>query len=368
MPQTRLRIQQKATPAPSHMPVRSVLQRKCACGGSPGVTGECAECSRKRLVSQPPLLQTKLSIGRAGDKYEQEADRVADQVMRMSGNTAASNQPSAVSQRKSIQTKHAPSPHAGEGWGEGDSASPIVYHVLHSSGESLDPGTRTFMESRFGHDFSQVRVHRDAKAAESARAVNALAYTVGEDVVFGTGQYAPGSSTGQRLLAHELTHVVQQGEAQSRTLTNIDRTLSAQALSATLANGVVTRRELVVQREPRADNTLTSAGCPEWTFSGITQSVFDCMRGVFKKKKVTIPATNSGIVVGKGETTGGPIGSPVKMDFQGDFKWNEKTGVVTIKVTENKTEIKPPFFSYRPVTCEELKGSLDGNIKECKEK
>ena len=64
------------------------------------------------------------------------------------------------------------------------------------------------MESRFGHDFSQVRVHRDAKAAESARAVNALAYTVGEDVVFGTGQYAPGSSTGQRLLAHELTHVV----------------------------------------------------------------------------------------------------------------------------------------------------------------
>jgi len=66
------------------------------------------------------------------------------------------------------------------------------------------------MEPRFGHDFSQVRVHTNAKVAESARAVNALAYTVGRDVVFGVGQYAPTTSAGQRLLAHELTHVVQQ--------------------------------------------------------------------------------------------------------------------------------------------------------------
>ena len=67
------------------------------------------------------------------------------------------------------------------------------------------------MEPRFGHDFSQVRVHTDARAAESARAVNALAYTVGRDVVFGTGQYMPGTMEGKRLMAHELTHVVQQG-------------------------------------------------------------------------------------------------------------------------------------------------------------
>ena len=66
------------------------------------------------------------------------------------------------------------------------------------------------MEPRFGHDFSGVRVHTDARAAESAWSVNALAYTVGRDVVFGTGQYAPGTSGGRRLLAHELTHVVQQ--------------------------------------------------------------------------------------------------------------------------------------------------------------
>jgi hypothetical protein len=66
------------------------------------------------------------------------------------------------------------------------------------------------MEPRFGHDFSRVRVHTDSKAAESARAVNALAYTVGRDVVFGAGQHVPGTSAGQRLLAHELAHVVQQ--------------------------------------------------------------------------------------------------------------------------------------------------------------
>ena len=69
------------------------------------------------------------------------------------------------------------------------------------------------MESRFGHDFSQVRVHVDSQAVESAGAVNALAYTVGRDIVFGPGRYAPQTSDGRRLLAHELTHVLQQHAA-----------------------------------------------------------------------------------------------------------------------------------------------------------
>ena len=89
-------------------------------------------------------------------------------------------------------------------------APPIVGEVLRSSGRPLDPATRADMEPRFGHDFGRVRVHSDAKAAESARAVNALAHTVGRDLVFGAGQYAPGTSAGRRLVAHELTHVVQQ--------------------------------------------------------------------------------------------------------------------------------------------------------------
>jgi len=92
-----------------------------------------------------------------------------------------------------------------------DVAPPIVHEVLRSPGRPLDDQTRGFMESRFNHDFSGVRVHTDERAAESAQAVNALAYTVGNHVAFGAGQYAPGTSGGRRLLAHELAHTVQQG-------------------------------------------------------------------------------------------------------------------------------------------------------------
>jgi hypothetical protein len=87
---------------------------------------------------------------------------------------------------------------------------PIVHEELRSPGQPLDPASRAFFESRFEHDFSSVRIHQDAKAAESALAVNAMAYTVGNDVVFEAGRYAPNTRDGRRLLAHELTHVVQQ--------------------------------------------------------------------------------------------------------------------------------------------------------------
>lgn len=92
-----------------------------------------------------------------------------------------------------------------------DGAPPIVHEVLRSPGRPLDAAARAFFEPRFGVDFSAVRIHADSQAAASARAVNALAYTVDRDVVFDTGQYAPHSESGRRLLAHELTHVVQQG-------------------------------------------------------------------------------------------------------------------------------------------------------------
>src|SRR6185369_18043496 len=104
-----------------------------------------------------------------------------------------------------------------------------------------------FFEPRFVHDFSRVRVHTDARAAESARAVNALAYTVGRDVVFGDGQYAPGTSGGRHTLAHELTHVLQQGgssqtvqpkpEVASHDSEHQSRQIAGQAGSGTLRIG-----------------------------------------------------------------------------------------------------------------------------------
>jgi len=86
-----------------------------------------------------------------------------------------------------------------------------VHNVLRSPGQPLDAATRAYMEPRFGHDFGNVRVHADALAARSAQAVNALAYTVGQDMVFAAGRYSPGSPDGQKLIAHELTHTLQQG-------------------------------------------------------------------------------------------------------------------------------------------------------------
>jgi hypothetical protein len=131
-----------------------ILQRKCACGTHTTTGGACDACSKK--------------------------------------NEATALQRSAVN--------HEPM----------NEAPPIVHDVLRSSGQPLDESTRAFFEPRFGHDFSSVRVHADGRAAESAQAVKALAYTVGHDIAFNAGQYSPGTAAGQRLLAHELTHVVQQ--------------------------------------------------------------------------------------------------------------------------------------------------------------
>jgi lipoprotein-anchoring transpeptidase ErfK/SrfK len=151
---TWLQTYQKEAPA-SILLRTSFVQRKCACGGTPGLDGACATCR---------------------------------------------------AQRWGLQRQGAPQ--------TATSAAPLLVHeALQGPGQPLDTATRTFMEPRFGHDFSRVRVHTDARAVASAQAIGALAYTRGRDIVFGAGQYAPNTTEGQRLLAHELTHVVQQGDA-----------------------------------------------------------------------------------------------------------------------------------------------------------
>ena len=173
-----------------------LLQRKCSCGGTAGLTSECTECQSKRLLGKP--LQTKLRVNEPGDEDEQEADRVADQVMAASAHHVASGASPRI-QRFSGQSN-----------GSMDAAPASIDQVLASPGRPLEPAVRRDMEQRFGHDFSRVRVHSDAAAEQSAWDVNANAYTVGENMVFGAGQFAPGTNEGRRLIAHELTHVVQQ--------------------------------------------------------------------------------------------------------------------------------------------------------------
>ena len=124
-----------------------------------------------------------------------------------------------------------------------DTKPPEVYEAADSLGQPLDATTRDFMEERFGYDFSRVRVHTDEKARESAREVGASAYTAGRDVVFGTKQYDPRTSVGRHLLAHELTHVVQQArggtssQPDQRADAAADSILQGEAVSPTLLGG-----------------------------------------------------------------------------------------------------------------------------------
>lgn len=158
-----LAAQTQTAPKPNIAPKSgSVLQRQCACGQHTSAGGECEDCKQKREGIQQRAVISPAPV------YD---------------------------------------------------VPPIVREVLWSPGQPLEAATRAFMEPRFGHDFSGVRVHADAKAAESAQAVDALAYTVGRNIVFGSGQYSPETNAGQQLLAHELTHVRQQANGLPGTST-----------------------------------------------------------------------------------------------------------------------------------------------------
>jgi hypothetical protein len=119
----------------------------------------------------------------------------------------------------------------------------VVHETLRSSGQSLNMDTREYMEPRFGHDFSNVRIHSDVKAAESTRAIDAQAYTVGQDVAFARGKYRPDTNAGKSLLAHELAHVVQQDRGAFGSYPEVRADLAArqvlegQAVSSSLVGG-----------------------------------------------------------------------------------------------------------------------------------
>ena len=176
-------------------------------------------------LSDAPLIQAKLTISQPNDRYDQEADRVTDEVMRIPESQAVSSDTLSIHRtcptceeeelrRQSIkeeeeeellQTKEISEQNA-----ETTSDLESRINAIRGGGHPLTESERSFFEPRFGYDFSQVRVHTDTQAAESARVLNARAFTVGRDVFFGKEQYAPGTSAGNRLIGHELTHVVQQ--------------------------------------------------------------------------------------------------------------------------------------------------------------
>jgi hypothetical protein len=174
----------------------ALLQRECACEGKTSLGGVCEECGSKQLQRKP------------------------------------------------------------NGRFDGGSVPSIVHEVLRSPGQPLDSRTRAFMEPRLGHSFGGIRIHTDGKAAESARAVNALAYTVGRDVVFEAGKYAPSTRVGQELIAHELTHTVQQK-------------------SSSVSGDIILGSDDSSEREARQVAQQVSSGKPIPEPSGITRTFED---------------------------------------------------------------------------------------------
>jgi hypothetical protein len=176
-----------------------------------------------------PAIQKKLSVGASNDSYEAEADTVADKVMRMTepqqrnvshSGSLVQRKCAACEQEEKLRMKplaesissliqKSPTENSGE-----SQASSHVENQINSSkggGSVMDHSTKSFMESRFGTDFSGVRIHTGSQAVQMSRELNAQAFTVGNDVYFNEGKYSPNSDSGKHLLAHELTHTVQQG-------------------------------------------------------------------------------------------------------------------------------------------------------------
>lgn len=182
------------TTTPPHLQI----QRSCDCGAETELSGICASCATEEKYG----IQPKLTIGPQDDAFEQEADEIADQVG-AGDSTATSPLPSAAAVAK--------------------------------GGQPLSRSERTFFEPRFGRDLSHVRLHRDTAAAEAARNLSARAFTLHNHIVFAAEQYRPDSIEGRRLIAHELTHTLQQGSSSTiRRLPTIPGMNDGQRRSATL--------------------------------------------------------------------------------------------------------------------------------------
>jgi hypothetical protein len=277
--------------------LRGVIDNIRHDGGTPSVDSIATELSSMPTVQRAPVLlalqrthgnryvqrvvagiQAKLKVGQPGDVYELEADRMADAVMRM---------PEPAVQRRAeeadvlIQTKPLAEQitpllqrQVDEAEEEEESVqakardkNPYVSlqkQLMQSRGEgiSLPEQSSAFMESRFGTDFRDVRVHRDSQASEMAKTLNAQAFTSGRDLYFGAGRYAPGTTRGDRLLAHELTHVMQQ-----RSLPQI------QGFSPSLSRSNTENSE-IIYRQP-ADATETEAVTPSKPAADIALGVME---------------------------------------------------------------------------------------------
>jgi Domain of unknown function (DUF4157) len=248
-----------------------------------------SEFSKENFENQKPLLiQPKLSVGAVDDPFEREADSMADHVMRMPDSSLIQRKCASCEEEEKLhrmpetsflQKKCASCEHDEEeqihrkitpfiqkqGNGlEGGIASESVTNQINSSrggGNRMSENTLSFMESRFNTDFSGIKIHTDSNAVQMSRDLNAQAFTVGSDIYFNAGKYSPQSSSGKHLLAHELTHTVQQGGGIERKVQRTGETgtstyeesvtgTSTDSATPGVTRGTVTRREFAETDTP----------------------------------------------------------------------------------------------------------------------
>jgi Domain of unknown function (DUF4157) len=266
------------------------LQRKCACGGTAGPTGECEQCRRKRVSVQRNALKSN-----CGDRI-------------------------------------------------GFAAPSIVHEVLNSPGQALDRETRAFFEARFGHDFGKVRVHTDRRAAESAFAIHALAYTVGPNVVFAEGQFAPRTEAGKQLLAHELFHSLQQRTASPSQSLSVGGVSEHTESEAELAAAKIsdkgflprpTPQTAVIARKKAPDYKYRTAdlrAVPDWNYIAYLE-----------QEKVLLRYYNSGSKIEIG-TIGWITNNPGNIDYA--FPNDPNAGVAAREASRRSYEKNPAERLY----------------------
>jgi Domain of unknown function (DUF4157) len=207
-------------------------------------------------ISDLPPIQTKLTIGAPGDKYEQEADTIARKVVSQINSPVAQAKPATkVLQRQPVGRDITVSPFAGmmqakEAIGGGPASSELESSINRAKGggQALDAGLQRSMGQAMGADFSGVRVHTDANSDQLNQSIQAKAFTTGQDIFFKQGQYDPGSKDGQELIAHELTHTIQQGSSSTiqRKTQNIPQlsSIDTRAIISTKAEDI---QELIIK-------------------------------------------------------------------------------------------------------------------------
>lgn len=297
---------------------RSQSRAGASAPAAQGTGGVHAQSSRPASAS----VSADLMVNSPGDSHEKDAERVAAQVAGVSGEQAGKGQTVADDMGRTL-------------------APPIVHDVLNSSGQRLDAATRSFMEPRFGRDLSSVRIHTDRQAAESARAVNARAYTVGNSVVFGRGEYAPQSAEGRRLLAHELAHTMQQAPGAGAMLQRQPVTTAA-ASSMLPRQARLTQALDFLKTRASADvlSLINAANLSQTGFQVVKTMTIGSASHDFRVS-LTWDDTKFG-----GVTMPAPNASPTIHDFTIELGWKPTKGAVP-ETTSSPGGRKYPYFELK---------------------